>query len=291
MRKRMPQRSPQRSQRGNVKNDSAIRRQVDAVVGVRSDQRLQPARDRRRRNLGSAHVETAGCGFLADRRPPILFEGHIFSRETNRQFDAQGDISNPAPGGYGAGGTRQYDRLEKAMKLQAALRSASWRIGQIMGLNAQIAGFNDVGEMINAMVESEDRQTIGQAQFLKHNGLNAHDWTRFARGYNGPNSGQPMRQKAGSRLCEEQCTFARPQRAYRADVSDVPRIYSRYDRRSDGSQDQVGPRAVPAERRPARERQRRRRDSRQAQGQGGLGQLRTQRKRVNSSPNVSDPRH
>ena len=63
------------------------------------------------------HVETARCGFLADRRPPILFERHIFSRETNRQFDTQGDISNPAPGGYGAGGTHQYDRLEKAMKL------------------------------------------------------------------------------------------------------------------------------------------------------------------------------
>jgi N-acetylmuramidase/Putative peptidoglycan binding domain len=139
------------------------------------------------------HVETAGCGFLADRRPPILFERHIFSRETNRQFDAQGDISNPAPGGYGAGGTHQYDRLEKAMKLdqQAALRSASWGIGQIMGLNAQIAGFKDVGEMINAMVESEDRQLLAIAQFLKHNGLDAalkaHDWTRFARGYNGPN--------------------------------------------------------------------------------------------------------
>src|SRR5229473_2919950 len=176
MRKRMPQRSPQRSQRGNVKNDSAIRRQVDAVVGVRSDQRLQPARDRRRRKLGSAHFETAGCGFLADRRPPILFEGHIFSRETNRQFDAQGDISNPAPGGYGAGGTRQYDRLEKAMKLQAALRSASWRIGQIMGLNAQIAGFNDVGEMINAMVESEDRQLLA-----KRNSLNTTGSTRRSR--------------------------------------------------------------------------------------------------------------
>jgi hypothetical protein len=36
------------------------------------------------------HVETAGCGFLADRRPPIPFERHIFSRETNRQFDTQG---------------------------------------------------------------------------------------------------------------------------------------------------------------------------------------------------------
>ncbi len=32
-------------------------------------------------------VETHGSGFLPDRRPKILFERHVFSRLTNRQFD------------------------------------------------------------------------------------------------------------------------------------------------------------------------------------------------------------
>ena len=50
-------------------------------------------------------VETRGCGFLPDRRPMILFERHIFSRETNHQFDnAHPDISNRKTGGYGPGG-------------------------------------------------------------------------------------------------------------------------------------------------------------------------------------------
>ena len=45
-------------------------------------------------------VETSGCGFLADRRPQILFERHIFHRLTGGRYD-DGDISDPTPGGYG----------------------------------------------------------------------------------------------------------------------------------------------------------------------------------------------
>src|SRR5436190_4109842 len=36
-------------------------------------------------------VETSGCGFLADRRPQILYERHIFHRLTGGRFD-DGDI-------------------------------------------------------------------------------------------------------------------------------------------------------------------------------------------------------
>ena len=65
-------------------------------------------------------VETRGCGFLADRRPLILFERHYFSRLTKRKFDAQApDISNKQWGGY-SGGTREYDRLGQAVKLDRA---------------------------------------------------------------------------------------------------------------------------------------------------------------------------
>lgn len=139
------------------------------------------------------HVETAGSGFIADRRPQILFERHIFSKETNHKFDDHSDISNPSPGGYGAAGAHQYDRLRDAMKLDAenALRSASWGIGQIMGTNAQIAGFTDIDAMVAAMVDSEDSQLLAVAKFLQHGGLDkalqAQDWRTFARGYNGPN--------------------------------------------------------------------------------------------------------
>jgi hypothetical protein len=140
------------------------------------------------------HVETGGCGFLPDRRPDILFERHVFSRETRGRFDGQApDISNPQPGGYGAGGAHQYDRLLKAIALDrpAALRSASWGVGQVMGFNAQIAGFGDVEAMVAAMAESEDKQLLAMAGEIKHNNLHlalkSHDWRAFARGYNGPN--------------------------------------------------------------------------------------------------------
>ncbi len=139
-------------------------------------------------------VETRGCGFQPNRRPFILFERHIFSKRTNRVFDAQhSDISNPEAGGYGAGGDHQYDRLKRAIALNrtAALESASWGIGQVMGFNAQIAGFSNVDDMIAKMMISETEQLRGMAGFIIHNGLDKalqrRDWTAFARGYNGAN--------------------------------------------------------------------------------------------------------
>jgi N-acetylmuramidase/Putative peptidoglycan binding domain len=78
-----------------------------------------------------------------------------------------------------------------ALDEQAALRSASWGIGQIMGFNVKEANFADVNTMITAMAESEDHQLLAVANFLKHNRLDAalrgRDWRAFARGYNGPN--------------------------------------------------------------------------------------------------------
>ena len=139
-------------------------------------------------------VETLGCGYLPDRRPQILFERHIFHKETGGAFDvANPDISNSLPGGYGGRGAFQYTRLARAIQLnrEAALRSASWGIGQMMGLNAVVAGFADAETMVSAMVQSEDQQMEGVCGFLLSNHLDRplrnHDWPSFARGYNGPN--------------------------------------------------------------------------------------------------------
>jgi len=136
-------------------------------------------------------VETSGCGFLPDRRPQILFERHVFHRLTHGKFD-DGEISSPVPGGYGAGGAHQYERLAAAAAKDcaAALESASWGIGQIMGENYSMAGYPNVEEMVAAMMESEDQQLLAMSRFLAHRKLQeplkAHDWARFARDYNGP---------------------------------------------------------------------------------------------------------
>jgi hypothetical protein len=138
------------------------------------------------------NVETRGCGFLPDRRPFILYERHIFSRKTEHKFDGSyPDISNKEPGGYGAGGAAQYQRLERALKLdrKAALQSASWGIGQVMGFNAETAGYSDVEEMVTAMTVSENDQLLamtGEIMANKlHHALHTHDWAKFAKGYNG----------------------------------------------------------------------------------------------------------
>jgi hypothetical protein len=137
-------------------------------------------------------VETSGCGYLPDRRPQILYERHVFHRLTHGHYD-DGDISDPTAGGYGATGAHQYDRLAKALVLDrnAALQSTSWGLGQIMGQNHALAGFGNVEDMVKAMSDSEDRQLAAMGNFLTSTRLDvplqAHDWTAFARGYNGPN--------------------------------------------------------------------------------------------------------
>jgi len=88
-------------------------------------------------------VETSGCGFLPDRRPCILFERHIFRTRTGQRFDTAHPGISGSPGGYGPAGAHQYERLEEAIACdrRAALESASWGLGQVMGFNAGPAGY------------------------------------------------------------------------------------------------------------------------------------------------------
>lgn len=136
-------------------------------------------------------VESGG-GFDRHGRPRILFERHYFHRLTGGRFSfGHPHISSPRWGGYGAASS-QYDRLHRAVALdrQAALRSASWGMFQIMGDNARAAGFDDVEAFVAAMMESADRHLAAFVAFVRHKRLDAalarRDWAGFARGYNGP---------------------------------------------------------------------------------------------------------
>jgi cellobiose phosphorylase len=137
-------------------------------------------------------VETSGCGYLPDRRPQILFERHKFHKFTNGRFDASHPgISAAKAGGYGKQGAAQYDRLAEALALdeEAALKSASWGIGQIMGYNCTTAGYAHVHDMVSAFVESEQNQIIAMGTFIANNGMSQDlanlDWASFASKYNG----------------------------------------------------------------------------------------------------------
>jgi len=137
-------------------------------------------------------VESRGFGFLGDKRPKILFERHIFHDRTGGKFSAKHpDISNSKAGGYGSGGAHQYDRLEKAIALDrtAALESASWGVGQVMGFNAKSVGFASAQKMVDTMRDSEDAQMLAMFNFIKKNKLAGFlrkgQWAEFAKRYNG----------------------------------------------------------------------------------------------------------
>lgn len=138
------------------------------------------------------HVEAAGCGFLPDRRPVIRFERHIFHRLTAGQYDrTYPEVSNAVPGNAAAEGAGQYSLLEKALSLnaEAALKSASWGLFQILAANHSLAGFSDVESLLAAMIESESAQLDAFRSFLQSTHLVAplqtQNWIAFARGYNG----------------------------------------------------------------------------------------------------------
>jgi hypothetical protein len=137
-------------------------------------------------------VETRGFGFLENRKPRILFERHIFHRLTDGAHDqVNSNISNSKPGAY-AGGPAEYNRLEAALSLdrEAALKSASWGIGQVMGFNYEVAGYPNIDAMIDGMLADENTQMLAMANFIKGTNLAAamqsRNWEAFARGYNGP---------------------------------------------------------------------------------------------------------
>lgn len=145
-------------------------------------------------------VETGGRGgFVAPRRPVILFEGHIFWRELKKQgLDPEKYVAGNEnilypkwEKGHYYGGIREYERLEKARKIhkEAADASTSWGMFQVMGFNYVMCGYGSVDEMVKDMCTGEDKQLEAFARFVKLTGLRPNlerkDWTGFAKRYNG----------------------------------------------------------------------------------------------------------
>lgn len=140
-------------------------------------------------------VEAAGSGFDRQGRPKMLFEPHVFWRElgpgAKRDRAAAEGLAYPRwkPGAYPKD---SYPRLLKAMAIdqEAALRSASWGLGQLMGFNAGAAGYPNAQLMVAHFIDDEEYHLAAMIRFIKDKGLDdelrRHDWKGFARGYNGP---------------------------------------------------------------------------------------------------------
>lgn len=138
-------------------------------------------------------VETRGGGFDSKGRPKMLFEPHIFYRELEGAERAEAVKLGLA---YPRWGMRRYPRdsyprLKAAMLInkEAALRSASWGLGQIMGFNHKLAGYDSAEAMVLAFLDDEETHLEAMVAFIRATGLDdelrGHDWRGFARGYNG----------------------------------------------------------------------------------------------------------
>lgn len=137
-------------------------------------------------------VEAPRGGFEKDDQCVILFERHKFSQRTCGKYDKTHPlISSPVAGGYGSFAS-QHVKLKAAVALdrEAALKSASWGIPQILGSNYKACGCKSLQEFINKMHESEAAQLELMANFIMNNAVlhaavRTKNWAKIAECYNG----------------------------------------------------------------------------------------------------------
>jgi hypothetical protein len=138
-------------------------------------------------------VEAAGSGFDKQGRPKMLFEPHGFYRNLSvarRNEAVNAGLAYKAwkPGNYPAD---SYPRLIKAMAIDetAALKAASWGLGQILGENHKLVGYATPQMMVRAFMDDEEKHVEAIVAFLIETGiaddLKAHRWAVVARVYNG----------------------------------------------------------------------------------------------------------
>jgi len=145
-------------------------------------------------------VESNGSGFYNDGRPKILFEAHVFNRLTNGKFLNTPFSKNPSKkiavaawdkSNYPST-SQMYDILLEAIALdkEAALKSASWNLMQILGSNYKACGaFDSVESFVASQIINEGKSLEAFSQFVLANRiddeLRIKNWAGFAYVYNG----------------------------------------------------------------------------------------------------------
>jgi hypothetical protein len=141
-------------------------------------------------------TETRGSGFDHDGRPKMLFEPHIFYRLLAAQkpdalADAVSDDLAYQHWGAEPYPADSYPRLLDAEDVdqELALQSASWGIGQVLGSNHKLGGYDTAVAMVADACASERSQLAQMAAYIAATGLGPalrrRDWAAFAAGYNG----------------------------------------------------------------------------------------------------------
>ena len=136
----------------------------------------------------------------------MRFEPHVFKAQLKELFEQHFEIGNPAWdgeqhqmrfaggdwGGFHGDQGKEYEALDLAQLLakEAALRSASYGAGQILGINHAAVGYPSAKAMMDAFQQSEEAQIRAMFEYFRNRGLieklKAGDLVGFSAGYNGP---------------------------------------------------------------------------------------------------------
>jgi hypothetical protein len=118
-------------------------------------------------------VEAPRGSFDDEGRPTILYERHVFSRNSGRRFDASHPIlSSRTQGGYGKFSI-QYDKFADACALdpEAAFKACSWGAFQVLGENAVALGYASAYDMVQRLLVSEAAHLDSFIRFVRTNKL------------------------------------------------------------------------------------------------------------------------
>ena len=168
---------------------------IAALTMMANEAKIEPAA-----LLAIAEVESGGRALHnvnGGKEPAIRFEGHYFDRRLSgrlREYARSNGLSAPIAGRI-RNPKSQGERwllLERAMGLnkKAALESASWGLGQVMGAHWEWLGYATVDDLVaeaRGSVAGQARlmlRFIEKAELLEV--LKARNWREFARRYNGP---------------------------------------------------------------------------------------------------------
>jgi hypothetical protein len=125
------------------------------------------------------------------------FEGHKFDKYVgkSRQVKARRmGLAHPKMGGV-KNPRDQADRHKLFMRAyrfdrDAAIKSTSFGVGQVMGFNAEMLGFTGAYEFYKYVETGPEAQVDVMMRYIRNAGLvdelRRADFTGFARGYNGP---------------------------------------------------------------------------------------------------------
>lgn len=126
----------------------------------------------------SRKVEAPRGAFDDQGRPSILYERHVFARNTtpkghfNALHPELSAVRGYGQGGYGSYGS-QYGKLERAYALdpEAAFEACSWGAFQVLGENAASLGYASARDMAMELAKSEAAHLDSYVRFIKANGL------------------------------------------------------------------------------------------------------------------------